>query len=161
MTISEENFPNRTKNKSPLFCGVSCSRRCPARESCSKWCSKLQWVCVWGVLNVTYSEWAPVSDKIIEPNKEALVEVPWAKLHRKINHHELPFGSQNIFEFMNCPAINSKCTLQAPINWRYWKWWTCTLNVTVFACVWLRASQRILERREFILLNTLHGKERS
>lgn len=116
MTISEKNFPNWDKKWiyiSLLFCGVTCSSRCPATERDSKLCSKLLWICIWGVVNVTYSKCAPVSDKIIGPNKEALVEVPWAKLYRKINHHKLPFGSKNAFEFMNYPTINSKLAHQA------------------------------------------------
>lgn len=134
MTILEENFTSWDKKSAsvaPLFCGVSCSSRCPATESNSKQRRKLLWMCIRVVLNVTYSECAPVSDKIIGSNKEALVKVSWAKLHRKINHHELPFGSKNIFEFMNCPAINSKLVLQAHINWRYCKWQTCSLKMIV------------------------------
>lgn len=72
---------------------------------------------MWGFPNVTYSAHEPVSEKIIGPNKEVLVEFPWAKLHRMINHHKVPFGLKNIFKFMNSPAINSKIALQVSINW--------------------------------------------
>lgn len=98
------------------------------------------------------------SNKIIAPNKGALNEIPGTKLHRWINHHELPFGSKNNFEFMNCPATTSKLSSLCSQSGNTGNDRTALQKkkVTVFTYVWLKTFQRILVRKEFVPLNTLH-----
>lgn len=87
--------PNGTKKEfhiSQFFYRGGCSNKCTAAGNASKLFNKLLWLCTSGFPNVTDSAQEPVSDKIIGPNKEALVEFPWAKLHRMINHHEVPLA---------------------------------------------------------------------